>query len=145
MVADHSKPTYLFVYGTLRDDPAHEMYRVLARQAEFVGDGSLPGRLYDFGEYPGAIKVDSDAGAVVGEVYRLKNPEVTLPHLDEYEGCGPTDRPPFEFVREASKVRLKDGNAVLCWVYFYNRAPIKGRLIPSGDYAQFRASLGTKR
>jgi len=145
MVAEQDSPVHLFVYGTLRDDPAHEMYRVLARDAEFVGDGALEGRLYDFGQYPGAIRMEASGVAVRGEVYRLKTPDETLRRLDEYEGCGPSDRPPFEFVREKSPVRLESGSTLLCWVYFYNRPPINGQLIPSGDYAQFRASLGTKR
>jgi len=44
----------LFVYGTLRR--GFELHSYLRRQsARFLGEGIIGGRLYDLGEYPGAI------------------------------------------------------------------------------------------
>ncbi|MGH8523445.1 MAG: REP-associated tyrosine transposase, partial [Gammaproteobacteria bacterium] len=37
---------HLFVYGTLRRDSQHEMYQLLARNADLVGDAIFRGRLY---------------------------------------------------------------------------------------------------
>ena len=47
----------LFVYGTLRDDPAHDMFHVLAANAELIGEATVAGRLYDLGEYPGLVLI----------------------------------------------------------------------------------------
>jgi len=52
---------YLFVYGTLRKCPDsrcqhnHRMYHVLAQYADFAGKGTMRGRLFNVGEYPGAV------------------------------------------------------------------------------------------
>jgi gamma-glutamylcyclotransferase (GGCT)/AIG2-like uncharacterized protein YtfP len=37
---------YLFVYGTLRPDSESEMYHLLARYGEFVGDATYQGKLF---------------------------------------------------------------------------------------------------
>ena len=62
---------YLFVYGTLRGDMSHPYGSVLKSHAEFVGKASFKGRLFDIGEYPGAIASSSPSDRVVGELYRI--------------------------------------------------------------------------
>jgi pyruvate carboxylase len=62
----------IFVYGTLRKDSDHDMYRVLARSSIFVGDATVNGDLYNLDTYPGLV-LSSDAHSIVyGEVYELK-------------------------------------------------------------------------
>ena len=39
-------PDYVFVYGTLRRDSNSEMYHLLARYGQFVGDATYRGKLY---------------------------------------------------------------------------------------------------
>ncbi len=129
---------YLFVYGTLRKDPKNQKYRILARHADFVGEGAFRGKLYDIGEYPGTIPSNRASDVVKGEVYALRNPNYALGRLDEYEGCGPDESYPTEFRREKKNIFLDNGEKVNAWVYIYNR-PIKGlKAIPSGDYLKFR-------
>ena len=77
---------YLFVYGTLRSEFPHPLARRLQAQAKFIGKGSTPGALYDFGWYPGA-RFDPHARThVIGEVFSIKNAERLLAELDHYEG-----------------------------------------------------------
>jgi gamma-glutamylcyclotransferase (GGCT)/AIG2-like uncharacterized protein YtfP len=60
---------YLFVYGTLRKEMNHPMYRALSRSAEWVGEANLQGRLYDLGKYPGAVPSKRVSDIVIGEIY----------------------------------------------------------------------------
>lgn len=101
-------PTRLFVYGTLRRDPAHDMFHLLARAARFLGEAQVQGRLYDLGAYPG-MTLTNDDRYVKGELYEI-HPErwqETIRQLDEYEGCSEADPPPHEYRRESINARLK--------------------------------------
>jgi len=134
------QPTRIFVYGTLRRDPAHEMFHLLAKSARFVGDATVPGRLFDLGDYPGMVSSD-DGNRVIGEVYEFDPAE--WPHgirqLDEYEGCSPGDPEPHEYCREVVNARLENGETVSAWAYVLNRLPVGSREIQSGDYLASRA------
>jgi len=135
-------PQRLFVYGTLRQGLGHPMHRLLQEHATFVGRARFQGKLFDLGRYPGAVPSDDPSDVVEGELYELTAPEQALPALDEYEGCGPTARPPTEFRRVWATVQLEGGESVGAWVYIYNR-PTKGkRLIPGGDYVRYRSQGG---
>lgn len=127
--------TQLFVYGTLRNDPSHEMFHVLARNAKFVGEAHVEGRLYDLGEYPG-MTLQSDGKSVKGELYDVR-PERwadVIQQLDRYEGCADGDPEPHEYRRELVRARLSTGRAVDAWAYILNR-PSRGLSeIVSGDY-----------
>ena len=46
---------YLFAYGTLADDTAPKEIAAAMKRLKFAGEGFVFGRLYDIGEYPGAI------------------------------------------------------------------------------------------
>lgn len=87
----------------------------------------MPGRLYDFGSYPGAVPSDQSDQWIHGEVHRFEDPQL-LASLDEYEGA--------EFERAMVSVQLEDGaglGIVQCWIYWYVGAPA-GRVIASGDW-----------
>ena len=123
----------LFVYGTLRRDTGSEMCRLLARHADFVGEGTYRGRLYKVDYYPGVVPSDDPADRVRGEVYSLRDFRIALPQLDHYEGCGPGFREPTEYVRRQEEIVLAEGAACTAWVYVYNR-PVGGLVwIRSGD------------
>lgn len=134
-------PTRLFVYGTLRRDPSHDMFHVLARVARFLGEAEVQGRLYDLGAYPG-IALTDDNRLVKGELYEIQ-PEhwrEAIQRLDEYEGCHESDPLPHEYRRELVHARLNDGRRLSAWAYVLNR-PIDGLPeISSGDYLSVASS-----
>ena len=144
----------LFVYGTLRRGFSH--HRILKRlRARPVGQGSVQAELYDLGAFPGArpaapdFSVGSPVDAVapgpraqgrpvprvVGELYRLQNPERDLQVLDDYEGFRPSDPGRSFFRRELAEVLPCGRPAKPAWVYWLNRRVAPGRLIVEGDYA----------
>ena len=127
----------VFLYGTLmRGERAH---RLLHGRAEFVGDGSVAGRLVSLGRYPGLV---AGRGRVRGEVWRLSAPEV-LRTLDEYEG--------YNFRRSTALVTLARGRRLRAMVYRYRGSrtePAAARsvdrrsqhmtVIPEGDWRRHR-------
>jgi len=115
---------HLFAYGTLRRGSTNRFARLLLERAQFVTSARAPGRLYDFGRFPGAVHSDQSDYWVHGEVHRLKDAQL-LPLLDEYEGS--------EFGREIAPVETNDGGSIDCWIYWYV-GPLTGRLIASGDW-----------
>ncbi len=125
-------PRFLFVYGTLlRGFASLESWRRRV-QAEFAGRGRIKGKLYDLGEYPGAI---ADAEQVVrGEVYELRGPANAVSILDEYEGYFPLHPKRSLFVRTVTPVIMDDGRETKAWVYFYNGPVDERKLIAGGDY-----------
>jgi gamma-glutamylcyclotransferase (GGCT)/AIG2-like uncharacterized protein YtfP len=125
---------YLFVYGTLASNSEHEMHRHLASNAEYAGEGSFNGQLYRIGPYPGAVPSSNPEDKVFGELYRLDNAEELFVHLDDYEGCGPDDPQPTEFVRRMEAVYLKDGTRSQAWIYLFNRTVADLPRIVSGRF-----------
>ena len=141
-------PRFLFVYGTLLRGSASVESWQRRVQAEFAGRGRIKGKLYDLGEYPGAI---ADAEQVVrGEVYELRSPDDAvkiLDELDEYEGYFPLRPKKSLFVRRVTSVVMDDGGNTKAWVYFFNGPVDENDLIPGGDYRSNLKprSAGTRR
>ena len=132
--------SHLFVYGTLREDPSHDMYRVLARGARFVGDGSVMARLFDLGDYPGMALSGRQDEWVAGEVYEFTESEAGefLRVLDEYEGLGPDDVLPHEYRRVLVDVQLAGSTTLTAWAYVLADPVPKYPRIPASDYLQWR-------
>ncbi len=132
------KPELLFVYGSLLRGIKAPAHAILAAGADFTGRASLAGRLYEINGYPGAVPADNSSERVHGEVYALHDPATILRKLDDYEGCGPNDPQPHEFIRRRIKIRHSNGTTLIAWVYWYNQ-PLEGLIrIHSGDYPTFQ-------
>jgi len=114
---------YLFVYGTLLDAD-NEFAVFLRKHCSFVKKGKFKGRLYDAGEYPGAIADDRANGYVHGSIYLVDNAPKVLSKLDDYEGFGPEQEQPNLFIRQLIDIET-DMKPILCWVYLFNR-PVEG-------------------
>ncbi|UHG91283.1 gamma-glutamylcyclotransferase family protein [Spirosoma oryzicola] len=128
---------FLFVYGTLRPNFDNAFAQYLRQRAQYVGEGSFPGRLFDLGSYPGAVLQHSDSTEVLGSVFDIqKNKETILTYLDYYEGVGPAFEPPTEYLRVIVPV-LFNGKSIDCWAYLYNHAFDGKLLIESGDYCLY--------
>ena len=109
----------LFVYGSLRSDSGHPAHRYVSDAFLLLGPARVPGKVYDLGDYPGAVPAGNDC-FILGEVYRLKegadfNTAAAL--LDEYEGLNET--PPL-FRRAQVSVYTADGSTTEAWIYWYN-------------------------
>jgi len=108
----------LFVYGTLLDDK-NKYGAYLIDHSKYFAKASLSARLFDLGDYPGAV-IDADApGKIQGVLRKIDDPETVLGVLDIYEGFGIDQPQPNEFVRILTEVETVQGS-VLCWVYVYN-------------------------
>ncbi|NNU34655.1 gamma-glutamylcyclotransferase [Mucilaginibacter sp. S1162] len=124
----------LFVYGTLLDTH-NEFGNYLRSNAKFYNSGKFKGRLYDVGEYPGAITGTKNDYNIIGDVYRLTSHDA-LKAIDDYEGYGDDQHQPNLFIRKLFPVET-GGASADCWVYLYN-FPVEGLVeIKSGDYKSY--------
>lgn len=105
----------LFVYGTLRSGHENPYARLLRAEADLVCRATVPGSIYRVKHYP--AWQPEPAGEVHGEVFRLRNPDMTLRVLDEYEG------------EEFERVIVSG-----YWLYRYLPDPPANSRIPSGDF-----------
>jgi gamma-glutamylcyclotransferase (GGCT)/AIG2-like uncharacterized protein YtfP len=131
----HTTTRYLFVYGTLLDEK-NGFGAYLKKHCTFYRDGKFKGKLYNIGNYPGAVFDAETNGFVFGRLFLMNDPGETLKILDDYEGFGKLHPQPNEFVRETLAVETADGR-VTCWIYLYNLSPDRLRQITSGNYMEW--------
>ena len=118
-------PNHLFLYGTLHPDRAPAEIASAARRLTSIGRGTIRARLYNLGEYPGAILADDTdpaARPIPGEVFLVPD-ATTLSALDAYEGYRPGSPTDSLFLRTETVVTFDDGSRKSCCVYVYNRDP----------------------
>jgi gamma-glutamylcyclotransferase (GGCT)/AIG2-like uncharacterized protein YtfP len=139
-MSGNEMPKHLFVYGTLRAESSHPMAHRLRVAARHIGRGSTPGRLYDFGHWPGAFFAAEQKYRVVGNVFVLGQGQRLLVDLDKYEGVTPArgeerEWPEAEglFHRIPVEVTLDSGGSVQAWAYGLREMP-RARLIGTGDF-----------
>ena len=130
---------YLFVYGTLRMGINNPYSQLLSSSARQVGAATVMGRLYNIGEYPGAIPDETTTFLLKGELYELDESLATkvLMQLDRYEGYSPRRKKASEFYRAKTIAYTEDGTAVYCWIYWYNHSLRGKKRIYEGDYVSF--------
>ena len=109
----------------------------LSQQSEIVCQARLTGLLYHAEEYPGAIYVPESDSYIYGSVVALQNPDEALRIMDQYEGFGPEESQPNEFIRKKVAVE-SDIGPLTCWVYLYNWPTEHLPKIKSGNYIRFR-------
>lgn len=132
---------YLFLYGTLiqRNPPDKEMARIVKRLHR-VGAASVRGRLYDFGDFPGAVIDPSSNRFVRGEVVELPDDENILHALDKYEEFDSANPRNSLFVRSKVDIETADGRVIEGWIYVYNKNPGDAPLIRDGNYAKSKVA-----
>lgn len=123
----------LFVYGTLRRGSRHPLAGQLLAKARHLGEARYNGRLYRITHYPGAVPSSLPDEWVFGDLFELTDLDL-LAALDRYEGCGPTDPQPTQYVRQLQTVTLADGTTAETWMYVYTRAVEKRERIKSGRF-----------
>lgn len=119
---------YLFVYGTLRKEYRSALHELIQRSSLLCQPGKVRARLYDLGEYPGAVPEKADF-FVSGEIYALipTLSDVLFRALDYYEG--------EEFCRSSAEaIVFTEERIIKVWIYWYTGEVQDKKLIPSGDY-----------
>ena len=129
---------YIYLYGTLLPELAPANLRPLLARLEPVGSATVPGRLYDLGDYPGAVSEVSATLSVHGRVFALPGRDV-LRAFDAYERFDERDVSGSLYRRVRQLVTLDDGSKVTCWMYAYNRHPRSAPVVPGGDYLVHRS------
>lgn len=131
---------YLFLYGTLLPQEVSGKSSEIIRRLKSVGPATVRGRLYDFGDYPGAILDRSTNRLIKGELFELNDGNRELRIFDEYEEFRTTDIDNSLFVRVRTDAELNDGRRLNAWIYVYNRNPGRARLIRNGVYSGSKAA-----
>jgi gamma-glutamylcyclotransferase (GGCT)/AIG2-like uncharacterized protein YtfP len=120
-VSDADLVCLLFVYGSLRSEFDNRYARLLRENAESKGHATVAGSIFRIGKYPG-FRQEPD-GIVHGELWKLREPVVTLAALDDYEGS--------EYSRVIVNVEMPQ---VKAWIYVYKGPVHEGQRIQSGDF-----------
>ena len=131
---------HLFLYGTLLTSEAPQEIASLVKRARRLGSACVRGRLYDFGEFPGAVLDPSSRSMIYGELVVLPSDERLLEALDQYEEFDPLDPKRSLFIRKKAKVRMANGSSREGWIYVYNRHPGRAKLVRSGDYLRSKVA-----
>lgn len=127
---------YIFLYGTLLPAQASGKLANLVNRLRRIGPATARGKLYDFGEYPGAVVESSGDAVIHGEVFELPSGTEGLTVLDRYEEFEPWKPETSLFVRKKKDVKLGNGQIVKAWIYLYNRDPGDAPIIVDGTYSR---------
>ena len=130
----------LFLYGTLLPSEAPQEIASIVKRFRRLGSAQVRGKLYDFGEFPGAVLDPSSRTIIHGELVALPADERILQALDRYEEFDPLDPKRSLFVRKKAMVRMANGSSREGWIYVYNRHPGKGKLVRGGDYIRSKVA-----
>jgi gamma-glutamylcyclotransferase (GGCT)/AIG2-like uncharacterized protein YtfP len=130
----------LFLYGTLLPSEAPKEIASIVKRFRRLGSGHVRGKLYDFGEFPGAVVDPSSRTLIHGELVTLPSDERILQALDRYEEFDPTHPRKSLFLRKKALVRMANGSVREGWIYVYNRNPGNAKLVRSGDYLRSKVA-----
>lgn len=134
----------LFVYGSLRSGFHNAVYTYISRYFVFDGLGAVQGKLYDLGEYPGAVPATEEF-YITGELYHIANKDEfswAMEQLDEYEGIYVESGETPALFRRAPATVLYNDTMVTAWIYWYNRPITDQHRIESGDYIAYKMGIG---
>jgi gamma-glutamylcyclotransferase (GGCT)/AIG2-like uncharacterized protein YtfP len=127
-------PNHIFVYGLLKSMYDNEAARFIRKHCILIGEGTVPGRLFDLGTYPGIVYETNAKTFVTGEVFEIiTNKAGLVEYLDEFEECGPDFEQPNEYRKEVIPVNV-NGTIYQASSYIYNRNLEGLKVIESGNY-----------
>ncbi len=130
----------LFVYGTLLPELRHPLGLGLADAGRAGGTGSVPGRLFHLGEYPGAVPSERSGDRVQGKVFWLDSDHALWREMDAYEGYDPVRPDQCEFYRVEATASMDTGKPLPVWIYWYRGPTSESAWIAGGDYLKFLKS-----
>jgi gamma-glutamylcyclotransferase (GGCT)/AIG2-like uncharacterized protein YtfP len=122
---------FVFVYGTLMSNYENEVTEQVHPHWRLKSKAFIKGRLYQLGEYPGAIPDPDCEAKVSGELYEILHPAKLLSLLDEYEGS--------EYQRVRVEARISLGRSIPAWCYVIaDAAAVQDKLSPHGGHTKQR-------
>lgn len=119
----------IFVYGTL-EKTAFFSDLINKGEIRYIGNGKIQAKLYDLGEYPGAV--EDKENYVYGRVYEAKNIDKILPIFDGYEEFYPNKPENSLFIRKVIEVIMENDETLNAFVYIYNRSVERMKVISTG-------------
>ncbi len=122
---------YLFVYGTLKSDATNAHAKQFHSQAQLIGAAAWQGCLYLVTNYPAAIASSNPQDRVIGELWKLIDPEPLLQALDEYEECASSSPLPHEYQRLIQPIEF-NAQVIQAWIYIYLPSTAELARIDSG-------------
>lgn len=129
----------LFVYGTLLSGFTNTFRQLMESQTSFLSKGTIQGRLYDLGNYPGLVLSNEPNAIVFGEVYQVHQ-ESLIKELDLYENYRHNDASSL-YLRSVQTIVLNDEQSVEAMVYTYNKSVDNAIRIIDGDYHTYLAKV----
>ncbi|MEP2777220.1 MAG: gamma-glutamylcyclotransferase family protein [Luteolibacter sp.] len=126
----------VFVYGTLRRGASNH-FRMAG--AEFVGDGTIAGRIHFIDSHPAFVYPALVCGGnerVVGELFLVEATK-HLAELDRFEGINPRSDEPDEYRRIKVEVKMDSGESRLAWVWDWAGDLGDSRALEGGDWMAF--------
>ena len=129
----------LFLYGTLLPVESPEEVADSVGDLRRIGPARIRGRLYDLGDYPGAIFDPASTTWIHGEIFEIPDNAV-LQAIDRYEEFDDSNPRTSLFIRTRVPARLRDGHDVESWAYLYNRDPGDAPLVTGGSYSRTAAA-----
>jgi gamma-glutamylcyclotransferase (GGCT)/AIG2-like uncharacterized protein YtfP len=135
--------TYIFVYGTLRQQFGNHHF---LNQAQFLGDAKTQSKyvMHASSHIPFVSKSQA-ISQITGEVYAVDTQ--TLSQLDRLEGCRIASENPLQcqssswYTRDEVEVVMAEGGEVLTvWMYF-NEHETQHSIIPTGDFADHQSFI----
>jgi gamma-glutamylcyclotransferase (GGCT)/AIG2-like uncharacterized protein YtfP len=108
-----------FAYGTLKKQFHNPAACHLHENATLVSSGKCNAKMYCIkNSYPGMILSTNTQDWVLGEIWRLHEPERTLRILDDYEECSEISPQPHEYERSINPI-LSMNQTIGAWSYIY--------------------------
>lgn len=131
-------PNLLFVYGTLLSAAHGDMGREervrLQHESLSTATASVSGRIYDLGRYPGLVLSNAAGEIVYGEVVELRDPRLSLPWLDAYEGIVPGEDESHPYTRLVVRANAGPRRNGPAWAYVYRQSLSGKPVIASGRW-----------
>lgn len=97
----------------------------------------MKGKLYDIGNYPGAVPDDSAGTLIKGEIVKITSPAKVFEFLDNYEGYNEDNLLASEYCRKKEWFSLEDETKLEAWIYWYNFAVTDKKRINENDYIKY--------
>jgi gamma-glutamylcyclotransferase (GGCT)/AIG2-like uncharacterized protein YtfP len=127
---------HLFTYGTLLDQYAPREIAAMIKKLKPAGKGYIFARLYDLGEYPGAVLDSSRRYKVFGKILELPADRRLLKQLDSYEAFNPERPAESLFLRKRATIHRTNERSLTGWVYVYNGSVDSAPIIEQGRYSK---------